>query len=84
MAAKMRERAARHHTPDLVDHYLDQAARWESGEPVEVVPGWQLPPEFRPAGAQRTDEFSVGPTGALVRVRRVYPSRGEVRFVPDE
>jgi hypothetical protein len=84
MAAKARERAARYHRPDLVDRYLDQAARWESDEPIEGVPGWELPPEFRPAGAQRTDEFSVGPTGGLVRVRRVYPSRGEVRFVRDE
>ena len=41
-----------------------------------------LPPEYLLAGAQRTDEFSVDPDGELGRVKRIYPSSGEVRFVP--
>jgi hypothetical protein len=82
-AAHYREKAALHPDGGVgADYYLRVAARWESAQPIEHCYGWQLAPESCHPGA-RTDEFSVGSAGELVRVRRVHPTPSEVRFVPD-
>lgn len=81
-AARYREKAALHRDGGIgAEYYLRVAVRWESAQPIEHAYGWDLAPEFCPPGA-RADEFSVGPAGELVRVRRVHPAPAEVRFVP--
>jgi hypothetical protein len=81
-AARYREKAALQRAGGVgAEYYLRIAARWESAQPIEHCYGWQLASEFCPPGA-RPEEFSVGPAGELVRVRRVYPAPGEVRFAP--